>query len=54
MLLGTYGASLLGNTLADKGIKRAWAGVIRAEDGAATKKQGRRIVRAGHGNKMEF
>ena len=23
MLLGTYGASLLGNTLADKGIKRA-------------------------------
>ena len=52
MLLGTYGASLLGNTLADKGIKRAWAGVIRV--GAATKKQGRGIVRAGHGNKMEF
>ena len=30
MLLGTLGASLLGNILADKGINRAEEGVIRA------------------------
>ena len=35
MLLGTMGASLLGNILAGKGINRA----------------GEAIVRAGHGNK---
>ena len=33
MLLGTLGASLLGNILAGKGINRAGEGVIRAGDG---------------------
>ena len=40
MLLGTLGASLLGNMLAGKGIVRAAYG----------KKKGKRIVRAGYGN----
>ena len=30
MLLGTLGASLLGNTLADKGMNRAGEGIVRA------------------------
>ena len=44
MLLGTLGASLLGNILTGQGINRAseWAMVTR---------QGRRIVRGGYGNK---
>ena len=33
MLLGTLGASLLGNILAGKGINRAGEGVIRAGQG---------------------
>ena len=45
MLLGTLGASLLGNILADKGINRAEEGVIRA--GYGNKRQN-------HENKMEF
>ena len=56
MLLGTLGASLLGNLLTGKGaiatsqgrgIYRAWKGkgINRAEEG---------IVRAGYGNKMDF
>ena len=44
MLLGTLGASLLGNILAGKGIVRAGNG----------NKKGRGIVRAGHGNKADF
>ena len=44
MLLGTLGASLLGNILARKGMNRA-------EEGAIVKRQGRGIVRAGYGNK---
>ena len=39
MLLGTLGASLLGNLLAGKGIKRAGSG----------NKKGKGIVRAGYG-----
>ena len=65
MLLGTLGASLLGNILADKGAitkrgnektrsKRQGRGTNRAGDGTATKKQGPGIVTAGHGNKMDF
>ena len=38
MLLRTLGASLLGNNLAGKGINRTGEGVIRARNGAATKK----------------
>ena len=47
MLLGTLGASLLGNLLTGKGIYRAGKGkgINRAGEG---------IVRAGHGNKMDF
>ena len=41
MLLGTLGAVLLGNILAGKGL-------FRAGDGAITKRQSRRMVRAGY------
>ena len=44
MLLGTLGASLLGNLLTGKGIVRAGSG----------NKKGNEIVRAGYGNKMDF
>ena len=44
MLLGTLGASLLGNILARNGIVRAGYG----------KRKGKGIVRAGYGNKMNF
>ena len=33
MLLGTLGASLLGNILAGKGINRAREGIVRADYG---------------------
>ena len=39
MLLGTLGASLLGNLLTGKGFEN---------------KKGKRIVRAGYGNEMDF
>ena len=47
MLLGTLGASLLGNLLTGKGIHRAGKGkgIHRAGEG---------IVRAGEGNNMDF
>ena len=45
MLLGTLGASLLGNILAGEGINRAGEGVIRAGYG---------IKRRDHKNKMDF
>ena len=47
MLLGTLGASLLGNILTGRGINRAGKGkgINRAGEG---------IVRAGYGNKMDF
>ena len=44
MLLGTLGASLLGNLLSGKGIVRTGSG----------NKKGKGIVRAGYGNKMSF
>ena len=44
MLLGTLGASLLGNSLSGKGV-------IRADSG---NKKGKGIVRAGYRNKMDF
>ena len=40
MLLSTLGASLLGNTLAGKGMNRAGEGVVRAGYGSSIKKQG--------------
>ena len=44
MLLGTLGASLLGNLLAGKGIVRAGSG----------NKKGKRIVRVGTGKQWDF
>ena len=44
MLLGTRGASLLGNLLSGKGIVRAGYG----------NKKGKGIARAGYGNEMDF
>ena len=44
MLLGTLGASLLGNILAGKGIARPGYG----------NKKGQGLVRAGHGNIANF
>ena len=48
MLLGTLGASLLGNLLAGKGAiaRRHCRGVIRAGDGAMGNRQGQRFIRA--------
>ena len=62
MLLGTLGASLLGNILAGKGTiaKRQGQWIVRPGYGnkkgrkAIAKSQGRRIVIAGHGNKADF
>ena len=44
MLLGTVGASLLGNILAGKGLVRAGSG----------NKNGKGIVRAGYGKEWDF
>ena len=44
MLLGTLGASLLGNILAEKGIVRAGSGNKKGED----------LVRAGYGKEWDF
>ena len=43
-MLSTLGASLLGSLLTGKGIVRARSG----------NKKGKRIVRAGYGNKIDF
>ena len=45
MLLGTLGASLLGNLLTRKGINKKDKGINRAGEG---------ILRAGEGNKSDF
>ena len=45
MLLGTLGASLLGNLLTGKGINKKGKGINRAGEG---------IIRAGEGNNMDF
>ena len=44
LLVGTLGASLLGNILARKGVVRA----------GSRNKKGKGIVRAGYGNEMDF
>ena len=57
MLLGTLGASLLGNSLTGKGIVRAGSenkkgkGIVRAGTG---NKKGKGIVRAGTGKQWDF
>ena len=59
MLLGTLGASLLGNLLTGQGVNRAGkrCGINRAGEGALVTRQGLGILRAGYGNcssKMYF
>ena len=57
MLLGTLGASLLGNLLTGRGVNRAGKGreIDRAGEGALTTIQGRGILKAGYGNdKTDF
>ena len=39
MLLGTLGASLLGNLLTGKGIMRAGDGIVKADEGSKKKKK---------------
>ena len=53
MLLGTLGASLLGNILAGKGINRVGEGIVRAGYG---NKKGRKPTtkRQDHKHKMNF
>ena len=53
MLFGNLGASLLGDMLAGKGIVRSGY-KYEKENGAIAKRKGRRIVRAGYGNEMDF
>ena len=45
MLLGTLGASLLGNLLIGKGVNKKGKGIHRAGEG---------IVKAGYGNNENF
>ena len=60
MLLGTLGASLLGNILAGKGINKKGNGTNKAGEGAIAEsvseetkstRQGRGIVRASYGHR---
>ena len=56
LLLGTLGASLLGNLLTGKGIVRAGSGnnkgkgIVRAGSG---NNKGKGVVRAGYGNQLK-
>ena len=64
MLLGTLGASLLGNLLTGKGVNKKGKEIIRAGEGVKkSTRQGQGTVRAGYGhhsfknknnNKMDF
>ena len=57
MLLGTLGASLLGNLLTGQGVvaKCQGRGIYRAGNGKGINRAGEGIVRAGYGNnKMDF
>ena len=62
MLLGTWGASLLGNLLSGKGIVRAGSGrrslnsstLYRPSSSASQNKKGKGIVRAGSGKQWDF
>ena len=44
MLLGTLGASLLGNLLTGKGIMRVGDGIVRAGEGGGSKKKNRKFT----------
>ena len=54
MLLGTLGASLLGNLLTGKGAFHAGKGIHRAGKGKGIYRAGEGIVRADEGNNMDF
>ena len=57
MLLGTLGASLLGNILTGRGViaKRQGRGINRVGKDGGINRAGESIVRAGYGsNKMDF
>ena len=55
MLLGTLGASLLGNLLAGKGIVRAGSGRHSLNSSTSYEnKKGKGIVRAGSGRQWDF
>ena len=56
MLLGTLGASLLGNLLTGKGAiaKSQGRRIYRAGKGKGINRAGEGIVRAGYGSKMDF
>ena len=59
MLLGTLGASLLGNILAGKGIVRAGSGrhsfsAAPLTSSSYVNKKGKEIVRAGYGKNRIF
>ena len=56
MLLGTLGASLLGNILAGKGINRAGKGrgINRAGEGQGIVRAGSGSKRSRKNNKMDF
>ena len=56
MLLGTLGASLLGNILTERGIYRAGKGkgAMETSQGRGINRAGEGIARAGYGNKMDF
>ena len=51
MLLGTLGASLLGNLLSGKGIVRAGDGIVRAEEGSGNKKKSKFTITSSFINK---
>ena len=51
VLLGTLGASLLGNILAGKGTNRAGEGIVRAGYG---NRKGQKATAKGHKNKIDF
>ena len=50
MLLGTLGASLLGNLLTGKGVNKIGKGMNRAGEGII--RAGERIIRAGEGRSL--
>ena len=39
MILGTFGASLIGNLLSGKGMMRVGKGIVRAGEGSGSKKK---------------
>ena len=52
MLLGTLGASLLGNLLSGKGVNKKGHGIHRAGEGVIWASEG--VIQAGYGNKQNF